>query len=313
MSRDLAPAKQCSSLVRPLTTIARDINAEHLLARAAMQSALEHARRCGELLTEVKDRLPHGEFLPWLALNFEGSTRTAQLYMTLARQWPHFVANAQRAAPLDGFEDLSIRGALALLKAADGADDGDALAETSETPLPPVFVQTMTAIADLKPHPRRYKSHPDEQLDHLAHSIRTHGFYQPVVVARDYTILAGHGVVQAAERLSISEVPVVRLDLDPGETRALKIMIGDNELRKFAKTDDRRLCDLLRIIKPSDPLLGTGYNDVRLACATEFLRYMEAYAAAVRDGATHAQAHERGTAALREPQPPRAAFVEPES
>lgn len=39
-----------------------------------------------------------GGWLPWLAQNFEGSTRTAQDYMKMADEW---AANAQRAAHFD--------------------------------------------------------------------------------------------------------------------------------------------------------------------------------------------------------------------
>ena len=46
----------------------------------------------------------------------------------------------------------------------------------------------------LKPHPRNYRDHPQDQIDHLIQSIRENGFYRNVVVANDNTILAGHGV-----------------------------------------------------------------------------------------------------------------------
>jgi hypothetical protein len=112
----IALVEQDTDLVRPLAAIAQDLNDEHRLACAAFQSALQHARRCGELLIEVKERLAHGEFLPWLQTNFEGSKRTAEVYITLARRWPMLeaAANTQRAAH---FADLSIRGALAMLAA----------------------------------------------------------------------------------------------------------------------------------------------------------------------------------------------------
>jgi hypothetical protein len=53
----------------------------------------------------------------------------------------------------------------------------------------------LIAIKELKPHPRNYRSHPEDQLVHLVNSIKQHGFYRNVVVAKDNTILAGHGVV----------------------------------------------------------------------------------------------------------------------
>lgn len=119
----------------------------------------------------------------------------------------------------------------------------------------------------LKPHPRNYRTHPVEQLDHIRHSIREHGFYRNVVVARDGTILAGHGVVEAAKREKMSELPVVRLDIEPDSIQALKVLTADNELARFAGIDDRQLTDLLKTIGEVDiaELLGTGYDAAQLA------------------------------------------------
>ena len=64
-------------------TVAR-INEEHQAAQTAYDSALEHAVECGRLLAEVKGQLRHGEWLPWIEEHFEGSQRTAQVYMQLA-------------------------------------------------------------------------------------------------------------------------------------------------------------------------------------------------------------------------------------
>jgi ParB-like chromosome segregation protein Spo0J len=71
-------------------------------------------------------------------------------------------------------------------------------------------------LASLKPHPRNYRIHPDDQLEHIIKSIQEHGFYRNVVAARDGTILAGHGVVQAALKMGLKGVPVVPARRGPG-------------------------------------------------------------------------------------------------
>ena len=58
-------------------------------------------------------------------------------------------------------------------------------------------------IARLKAHPRNYKGHPTDQIEHLAQSLREHGWYRSVVTASDYTILAGHGIVAAATSIGL--------------------------------------------------------------------------------------------------------------
>jgi len=97
------------------------------------------------------------------------------------------------------------------------------------------------ALADLRPHPRNYKAHPEDQLAHLERMIRDFGIFKNIVATRDGTILAGHGVATAARRAGLERVPVVRLDLDPLEPKALKIVTADNEVGHLAEVDDRLL------------------------------------------------------------------------
>lgn len=121
--------------------------------------------------------------------------------------------------------------------------------------------------ATLKPHPRNYRRHPEDQLRHIARSIQEHGFYRAVVVARDNTILAGHGLVEAADRVGVTRIPVCRLDLDPDSPAALKVLTGDNELGKLAEVNDRALTEILRDIAKVDVegLVGTGFDEKMLA------------------------------------------------
>jgi ParB/RepB/Spo0J family partition protein len=120
-------------------------------------------------------------------------------------------------------------------------------------------------LIDLKPHPKHYKVHLDDQLEHLIESIKQHGFYRNVVVAKDYTILDGHGVVSACRKLKLKEVPVIKLDIESDSPQALKILTGNNEIGKLAEIDDRKLSQLLKEVKDKDGLSGTGYDRMMLA------------------------------------------------
>lgn len=122
-------------------------------------------------------------------------------------------------------------------------------------------------IARLKPHPRNYNHHPPDQIEHLAASIRQFGFFRNIVIARDDTILAGHGAIEAARTIGRTRAPFKRLDLDPYDALALKAVAIDNELQRFAAPDDRALSELLRDIREQaiDGLVGTGYTDQILA------------------------------------------------
>jgi hypothetical protein len=69
----------------PAVDLAPAIGREHVAARTAASTALEHARGCGELLTEAKARLRHGGWRAWLAEHTSVSERTAQNYMRLSQ------------------------------------------------------------------------------------------------------------------------------------------------------------------------------------------------------------------------------------
>lgn len=133
---------------------------------------------------------------------------------------------------------------------------------------PAIPASELVPLERLRPHPQNYCQHPEDQLVHLVQSIKANGLYRNVVVAKDWTILAGHGVVEAARRAGLEQVPVVRLNLAPTSTAALKVLAGDNEIGRLRDTDDRALTEILRQIKEDDGvvgLLGTGYDDVMLA------------------------------------------------
>lgn len=129
------------------------------------------------------------------------------------------------------------------------------------------FVTEIVPLDSLREHPRNYRFHPDDELEHIMESIRVNGFYRNIVVARDGTILAGHGVSRAARKMGFTHVPVKRLDIDPDDSRALKVLAGDNEIGHLSDEDDRALSEILKEIRETDEngLKGTGYDDYMLA------------------------------------------------
>lgn len=57
----------------------------HKAITEKLQSTVQDAIRAGEILSQVKGRIPHGDFIPWLKANCSFSERTAQNYMRLFR------------------------------------------------------------------------------------------------------------------------------------------------------------------------------------------------------------------------------------
>jgi hypothetical protein len=129
------------------------------------------------------------------------------------------------------------------------------------------FIAEMLDPRMLKAHPRNYQKHPESQLLHIIDSIETHGFYRNVVVAKDMTILAGHGVTEAAIKMGLESIPVIKMDIEANDPRALKLLTGDNEISNLSEVNDRLLTELLKEVMNDQDLglSGTGFDADQLA------------------------------------------------
>src|SRR3979411_2803735 len=95
-------------------------------------------------------------------------------------------------------------------------------------------------IERLMPYARNARTHSDAQVSQIAASIREWGWTNPVLVAEDGTIIAGHGRVLAARKLRIAHVPVM---IASGWTEAQKraYAIPDNKLTLNGGWDEELL------------------------------------------------------------------------
>ena len=64
----------------------------------------------------------------------------------------------------------------------------------------------------LIPYVNNARTHSPEQIMKLRSSLREFGFVNPVIIDRDFNVLAGHGRIQAAKAENIPEVPFVFAD-----------------------------------------------------------------------------------------------------
>lgn len=95
-------------------------------------------------------------------------------------------------------------------------------------------------ITKLVPYARNSRTHSDEQISQLAASIKEWGWTTPVLVDEDGSIIAGHGRTLAAQRLKMTEVPVmVARGWSDAKKRAY--VIADNKLAMNAGWDEQML------------------------------------------------------------------------
>ena len=95
-------------------------------------------------------------------------------------------------------------------------------------------------VADLVPYARNSRTHSPQQVDKIAASIREFGFLNPIIVDGRNGIVAGHGRVMAAQKLGLSELPVIDAShLSEAQKRAY--VIADNRLALDAGWDNEML------------------------------------------------------------------------
>ena len=117
-------------------------------------------------------------------------------------------------------------------------------------------------LAEVKAHKRNYNRHPAVQVERIATSLRKFGQVRSIVVWRN-TILAGHGVVEAAKSLGWREIAADVLPDEYPEHLALAYVAADNELGRLADPDQAALAAILEESKTADAELmaAIGYND----------------------------------------------------
>ena len=94
-------------------------------------------------------------------------------------------------------------------------------------------------INKLKP----YKNNPrknDEAVEYVANSIKEFGFKVPIIVDKDYEIIAGHTRLKAAQQLGLKEVPIIIAD-DLTEEQVKAFRLADNKLSELAEWDFKLL------------------------------------------------------------------------
>lgn len=94
---------------------------------------------------------------------------------------------------------------------------------------------------DLIPYEMNAKTHPADQVRHIANSIKTFGWTQPIVVDENNVVVIGHGRLMAAKELMLDKVPVVRRD-DLTESQINACRLADNKTNEsqwdFSKLEE---------------------------------------------------------------------------
>ena len=123
----------------------------------------------------------------------------------------------------------------------------------------------LISIDKLVPYVNNARTHSAEQILKLRSSLREFGFINPIIIDREFNVIAGHGRLMAAKEEGIEEVPCVFVDfLTDAQKKAY--ILADNRMAMDAGWDE----ELLKIEMEELQNLGydlefTGFDEKELA------------------------------------------------
>ena len=106
----------------------------------------------------------------------------------------------------------------------------------------------------------KLESHPNNprrgDVDTIVESLKTNGQFRPIVISSDNVVLAGNHTLQAAVKLGLPKIDVVRLPVTGDSDEAVRVMLADNRSSDMSTYDD---ADLIVLLEGLTDLEGTGY------------------------------------------------------
>jgi len=115
-------------------------------------------------------------------------------------------------------------------------------------------------INKLRAWPGNPRKHA-EDVDMLVVSIQAHGFKDPIEVDKNFTILAGHGRREAALKIGLKEVPVIKHDVDITDKRVQAYVLANNKTAERSEWDFAKLKDVIEALDTGEIQLEiTGFD-----------------------------------------------------
>ena len=119
-------------------------------------------------------------------------------------------------------------------------------------------------LGKLVPYVNNARTHSPEQLTKLRSSLREFGFINPVIIDREFNVIAGHGRIAAAKEEGMEEVPCVFVDyLTEAQKKAY--ILADNRMALDAGWDEELLRIEIESLQGADfdvSLTGFGEDEI---------------------------------------------------
>ena len=123
----------------------------------------------------------------------------------------------------------------------------------------------MVPIGKLIPYVNNARTHSEDQITKLRSSLREFGFINPILIDREYNVIAGHGRLAAAKAENFDEVPCVYVDhLTEAQKKAY--ILADNRMAEDAGWDEEMLRIEIEALKEQAfDLSLTGFDEDEIA------------------------------------------------
>ena len=95
------------------------------------------------------------------------------------------------------------------------------------------------SVGDLIPYENNPRNN-DEAVDYVAKSIEEFGFKVPIVVDKNYIVVAGHTRLKASKKLGLEKVPVIIAD-DLSDEKIKAFRVADNKVAEIAVWKEEEL------------------------------------------------------------------------
>lgn len=119
-------------------------------------------------------------------------------------------------------------------------------------------------LGKLVPYVNNARTHSPEQLTKLRSSLREFGFINPVIIDREFNVIAGHGRIAAAKEEGMEEVPCVFADFLT-EAQKKAYILADNRMALDAGWDEELLRIEIESLQGADfdvSLTGFGEDEI---------------------------------------------------
>jgi ParB-like chromosome segregation protein Spo0J len=121
------------------------------------------------------------------------------------------------------------------------------------------------AIDDLELDPNNARKHSDKNINAICESLKQFGQRKPIVINANNVVIAGNGTVEAARKIGLKTLDVVRVPADWSEEKIKAYALADNRTAELASWDAEILLSQLNELNIADwDINALGFKEFEL-------------------------------------------------